>query len=106
MRPGTAGVSGLRRFHFFRASLPGPRIAARPSKEAPVRGLMQRDELVLTRILERAVTLYPRSQIVTRTPEGDHQESYEELGERVALLANALVELGVRPGDRVGTFAW
>jgi fatty-acyl-CoA synthase len=71
-----------------------------------VRGLMQRDELILTRILERARTLYPRSQIVTRTPEGDHQESYEELGERVARLANVLGDLGIRAGDRVGTFAW
>ena len=71
-----------------------------------MRGLMQKDDLVLTGILERALTLYPRSQIVTRTPEGVHRESYEELGERVSRLANALIDLGVRPGDRVGSFAW
>src|SRR5437899_7006458 len=67
---------------------------------------MQHDDLVITRILERAVMLYPRSQIVTRTPEGDHRESYEEFGERVGRLANALAGLGVRPGDRIGSFAW
>ena len=55
-----------------------------------MRGLMQHDDLVLTRILERAITLYPRSRIVTKTPDGLHRETYEEFGERVARLASAL----------------
>src|SRR5437016_3360756 len=71
-----------------------------------MRGLMQHDDLTLTRILERAVTLFPRSQIVTQTPEGRHRESYEEFGERVGRLASALADLGIRPGERVGSFAW
>ncbi|MGH2555379.1 MAG: long-chain fatty acid--CoA ligase [Actinomycetota bacterium] len=71
-----------------------------------MRGLMQDDQLTLTRFLERAVSFYPRQQIVTRTPAGDHRETYEELGERVARLANALKGLGVGPGDRVGSFGF
>jgi len=71
-----------------------------------MRGLMQDDQLILTRFLERATTFYPRQQIVTRTPAGDYRETYEELGERVARLANALKELGVGPGDRVGSFGF
>ncbi|HEX9375307.1 MAG TPA: long-chain fatty acid--CoA ligase [Actinomycetota bacterium] len=71
-----------------------------------MRGLMQQDPLILTRILERARTLAPRGQIATRTPEGMHRETYADLGERCARLANALRELGVGPGDRVGSFAW
>jgi fatty-acyl-CoA synthase len=71
-----------------------------------MRGLMQDDQLTLTRILERATTFYPRQQIVTRTPVGDHRESYEEFGERVARLANALKDLGVGPADRVGSFGF
>jgi fatty-acyl-CoA synthase len=71
-----------------------------------MRGLMQDDQLTLTRILERATTFYPRQQIVTRTPAGDHRESYEEFGERVARLANALKDLGVGPADRVGSFGF
>jgi fatty-acyl-CoA synthase len=71
-----------------------------------VRGLMQRDPLVLTRFLERAVTYHPRAQIVTRTSQGTHRETYEELGERSARLAHALRDLGVGPGDRVGSFAF
>lgn len=71
-----------------------------------MRGLMQDDQLILTRFLERAVSFYPRQQIVTRTPAGDHRESYEELGERGGRLANALKDLGVRAGDRVGSFGF
>jgi fatty-acyl-CoA synthase len=71
-----------------------------------MRGLMQHDELTLTRILERATSLFPRSQIVTKTPDGLHRESYEEFGERVGRLASALKTLGIGPGDRVGSFAW
>ncbi len=71
-----------------------------------MRGLMQHDELVLTRILERAVTYSPRQQIVTKTPGGVERRTYEEFGERVGRLANALKELGVGPGDRVGSFGF
>ena len=71
-----------------------------------MRGLMQRDPLVLSRLLERAVTYYPRAQIATKVPEGMHHQTYEELGERTARLANALKDLGVGPGDRVGSFAF
>jgi acyl-CoA synthetase (AMP-forming)/AMP-acid ligase II len=71
-----------------------------------MRGLMQDDQLVLTRFLERAVAFYPRQQIVTRTPTGDHRETYEDLAERAARLANALKDLGIGPGDRVGSFGF
>ncbi|MFL5797442.1 MAG: long-chain fatty acid--CoA ligase [Actinomycetota bacterium] len=71
-----------------------------------MRGLMQHDSLVLTRLLERAATYSPRRQIATRTPEGIHRETYADLGERCARLANALRDLGVGPGDRVASFAW
>jgi fatty-acyl-CoA synthase len=71
-----------------------------------MRGLMQDDQLILTRVLERATTFYPRQQIATRTPAGMHRETYEEFGERVGRLAGALQQLGVAPGDRVGSFAW
>jgi fatty-acyl-CoA synthase len=71
-----------------------------------MRGLMQHDELVLTRILERVVTFHGRRQIVTKTADGIQRESYEDLGDRAARLANALKGLGVEPGDRVGSFGF
>jgi fatty-acyl-CoA synthase len=71
-----------------------------------MRGLMQHDQLILTRILERAISLYPRSQIVTKTDRGIERRTYEEMGERAARLAHALRALGVGPGDRVGSFGF
>ncbi len=46
----------------------------------------------------------PRAQMVRRGEQWDSISSKEFL-RRVAGLANAFVELGVKPGDRVGLFA-
>ena len=43
---------------------------------------------------------HPRQQIVTKTATGIERETYEDMAERAARLANALAGLGVRPGDR------
>src|SRR5712691_815295 len=67
---------------------------------------MQHDDLTVTRILERATTFHPRRQIVTKTADGIHRETYEDVADRAARLANALKALGVEPGDRVGTFGF
>ena len=71
-----------------------------------MRGLMQHEPLTITRILERSTTLFPRQQIVTKTADGLHRQTYEDLGDRAARMADALRALGVEPGDRVGSFAF
>jgi len=71
-----------------------------------MRGLMQDDQLTVNRILERALAFHPRQQIVTKTKDGTERETYEEFGERVGRLANALHSLDVGPDDRVGSFAF
>jgi fatty-acyl-CoA synthase len=71
-----------------------------------MRGLMQHDDLTVNRILERAVTFHPRQQIVTKTSSGIERRTYEDLGERAGRLASGLRELGIRPGDRVGSFGF
>ncbi|CAI8038613.1 Long-chain-fatty-acid--CoA ligase [Geodia barretti] len=65
-----------------------------------------RYELLASRILERAAIHFPNKEIVTRVGEGTHRYTYAEMFERTSRLGNALRELGVGPGDRVGTFAW
>jgi fatty-acyl-CoA synthase len=64
-------------------------------------------ELNIRLLLERAVRYFPDNEIVTRLPDGGmHRYTYGELGERVSRLASRLASLGVKPGDRVATFAW
>jgi fatty-acyl-CoA synthase len=62
--------------------------------------------LTLQHFLWRSTTLFPTKSIVTRTPTGKSRYTYAEFGGRVAQLAHALSELGVKPGDRVATLAW
>ena len=62
--------------------------------------------LLVPRILERARTMFPDKEIVTRVGEGTHRYTYHDLAGRVGRLSNALSGLSVGVGDRVGTFAW
>ncbi|MCU0684869.1 MAG: long-chain fatty acid--CoA ligase [Polyangiaceae bacterium] len=70
-------------------------------------GRMMHVPLTLTHFLERARTLFGRSEIVSRLPDGRLERStYGEACGRMARLASALRGLGVRPGDRVATLCW
>jgi fatty-acyl-CoA synthase len=71
-----------------------------------MRGLTQDHPLVVTDLLRRAERQFGGKAIVTRTPQGAHRYTYADLGERARRLAGALRQLGVRPGDRVASFAW
>ena len=67
---------------------------------------MMKYPLTVTNILNRARTYFPRKEIVTRLPDGTHRYTYADLYARVCKLAHALTSLGVKQGDRVGTFGW
>ena len=70
-------------------------------------GLMMNYPLTIDRILEHANRLYPGKNIYTKLPDGSmHHYTYAHLYKRVKRLGNVLDRLGVRSGDRVGTFAW
>lgn len=72
-----------------------------------MQGLMMDYPLTLDRILEHAKRLFSHKRITTMLPDGSlHRYTYGDLYRRTKKLANALVGLGVDPGDRVGTFAW
>jgi fatty-acyl-CoA synthase len=63
--------------------------------------------LTIRSIYERARTLFPEKQIVSRRgPDAVARTTYGEWAERVARLAGALGDLGVGRGDRVATFCW
>ena len=67
---------------------------------------MQDTPLSITSILRHGQRIFEGSQVVTF--EGDHcrRASFGEVSARAEKLAAALERLGVRPGDRVGTFQW
>ena len=71
-----------------------------------MRSTMPEFPLTLQHFLWRSTTLFPKKEIVTRREGGRHRYTYADFGQRVAQLAHALKELGVGPGDRVGTLAW
>jgi fatty-acyl-CoA synthase len=62
--------------------------------------------LTIRSIYQRARTLFPSKQLVSRRPGGVRRTTYGEWAERVARLAGGLRWLGVGPGDRVATFCW
>jgi fatty-acyl-CoA synthase len=71
-----------------------------------MRSTMPDYPLTLQHFLWRSTALFPTKEIVTRRETGRHRYTYAEFGRRVAQLAHALKELGMAPGDRVGTLAW
>jgi fatty-acyl-CoA synthase len=71
-----------------------------------MRSTMPDFPLTLQHFLWRSTTLFPSKAIVTRRESGRHRYTYADFGGRVAQLAHALKELGVKAGDRVGTLAW
>ena len=62
--------------------------------------------LLVHQFLERTSVYFPNKEIITREGDGVHRYTYADLMKRTSRLSNALAELGVGAGDRVGTFAW
>jgi acyl-CoA synthetase (AMP-forming)/AMP-acid ligase II len=72
-----------------------------------VLGLMQDRPLLISSLLTYAETYHAATPIVSRESDGTiFSYDYGRLAKRARRLANALVALGVKPGDRVATLAW
>ena len=70
-------------------------------------GVMSERPLLISAILTHAATFHSDTEIVSRTVEGAiHRYSYAEAERRSKRLAGALVRLGIKHGDRIGTLAW
>ena len=68
---------------------------------------MMADQLRVAGILEHAANWHGDTEIVSRRPEGGlHRYTYAAANHRSKQLAQALLELGIENGDRVGTLAW
>jgi fatty-acyl-CoA synthase len=67
---------------------------------------MQDQPLAISALFEHGRRVYADSEVVTFDGQGLRRATFGEIGGRVERLAAALRRLGVRPGDRVGTFCW
>ncbi len=67
---------------------------------------MQDYPLLVRHVAERAETVFPNRDIVSRTQDGVERSTYGQVVERARRLASSLEQLGVRRGDRVATFGW
>jgi len=73
----------------------------------PLTGLMMDRPLLVTPLIQFAADYHGDTAIVTRSVEGPiHHTNYADVYARVQRLANALIALGVKPGDCVATLAW
>jgi fatty-acyl-CoA synthase len=72
-----------------------------------MRSTMMQVSLSINHFLERAGTLFPRSEIVSRLPDKSlRRHTGAEFYRRARGLAAALLKLGLRKGDRVATLCW
>ncbi len=63
--------------------------------------------LTLVHLLERAGSLFPREEIVTRLPDKSlHRYTFGDFYRRSRQLASALQKAGLQKGDRVATLSW
>jgi fatty-acyl-CoA synthase len=70
-------------------------------------GLMQDWPLLCHRALDHAAFHHSDTEIVSRSVEGPIvRETYADAHLRAKQCAQALLRLGIKPGDRVGTLAW
>ena len=67
---------------------------------------MQDRPLTITVLLEHGRTVHAGSEVVTWEEAGPRRASFAAVAEDAARLAGALRRLGIREGDRVGTFCW
>ncbi len=67
---------------------------------------MQDRQLTINSIFEYGRKVYADSEVVTFMGDGSRRASFAEVGDRAERLAAALKRIGIKPGDRVGTFCW
>jgi fatty-acyl-CoA synthase len=74
---------------------------------AVMKGTMMEYPLTLVSLFERAGKLFPEVEIVSRRPDNStHRYTYGDWYLRTRLLAAALQDFGIKPGDRVATLMW
>jgi fatty-acyl-CoA synthase len=72
-----------------------------------MQGLIMDMPLMISAAIRHAAEFHGTTEVVARTIEGDiHRYDYATAHARTQQLANALLRLGMKPGERVGSLAW
>ncbi len=72
-----------------------------------LQGLMMDRPLSISSVIEFAADVHADTEIVSANAHGEiHRYTYADARPRIARLANALIRLGIKPGDRVATLAF
>jgi len=70
-------------------------------------GMMMNRPLLISSLIDFAGEVYGSIPMISQTVEGGiHRYTFSESKKRIAKLANALIAMGIKPGDRVATLAW
>lgn len=70
-------------------------------------GLMMDRPLLISAVIEHAAAQYGEVEVVSRETHGPlFRYTYRDCARRSRQLANALADLGLKPGDIVGSIAW
>ena len=67
---------------------------------------MQDAPLLVSDILRYGQRVHGASAVITVEPGGHRTSTFSEVAVGAEKLAAALTRLGIRPGERVGTFCW
>jgi fatty-acyl-CoA synthase len=106
VRPGSHGSRSLR-LELLSTILEAIAHCGYHNRREDVYGLIMDTPLLTSSLIEYAANYHGDTEIVSRTVEGPiHRYTYAEAHARARRLANALLSLGVRRGDRVATMAW
>src|SRR5262245_15144027 len=74
--------------------------------QLPMLSTMQDRPLTIAALLHHGRTVYAGSQVATFEGERTRHATFADVADRAQRLAAALRRLGIRAGDRVGTFEW
>ena len=72
-----------------------------------MQGLMSEQPLLISSLIQYAAKYHGDTEIVSRTTSGEEERSnYRETHIRTKKLAQALINMGAKIGDRIATMAW
>ena len=72
-----------------------------------MQGLMMKQELMISDLIEHAAVVHGDREIFTLNSDlSEHRYTWADCAKRVRKLANALLAAGIKKGDRVATIAW